>query len=347
MARKFILSYGFGKEDHTMTQRVSAVRLGHQASPLPILALPLVCAVWAYWTTLAEAAQRWAYDPQYSHGYLVPAFATVILWLRRSMAPTVLRPSWWGVPLLAAALALRLAGTHYYFVWLDAISFLPCLAGLCLMVGGVQAGCWAWPAIAFLVFMIPLPYRLEVMMADPLQHVATVASTFALQTLGFPALAEGNTILLNEVKLGIVEACSGLRMLVIFFALSTAVTVAIKRPLWEKLVIVASAIPIALLVNITRITVTGILHDTVGSDIANAVFHDLAGWLMMPLALGLLWVELTLLKRLLIETTPDRNQAALALMGLQGPPRRKRTPWKAPAAQEPSNAAQEPSKLGR
>jgi exosortase len=303
--------------------------------------------IWAYWTTLAENAQRWAYDPQYSHGYLVPAFAVVILWVRRHMAPAALKPSWWGVPLLAAAIGLRLAGTHYYYVWLDSVSLLPCLAGLCLIVGGAQAARWAWPAIAFLVFMIPLPYRMEAMMGEPLQHVATLASTFALQTLGLPALAEGNTILLNDVTLGIVEACSGLRMLVIFFALSTAVVMVIQRALWEKLLIVASAIPIALFVNVIRITVTGVLHVCVGSAIANAVFHDLAGWLMMPLALGLLWLELTLLKHLLIEPLPSRAQVGMTFMGLQGPPRRKRTPWKAaaPPAEEPSKrhapAAQE------
>src|SRR5262249_37351136 len=143
---------GFGKEDHTMTRPISATsRLG-QALPLAALVVPLICVVWAYWSTLAETAQRWGYDPQYSHGYLVPAFAAFMLWYRRSMAPLALRPTWWGVPLLAAALALRLVGTHYYYVWLDAVSLLPCLAGVCLMVGGIQAGRWAWPGIAFLMF---------------------------------------------------------------------------------------------------------------------------------------------------------------------------------------------------
>src|SRR5262249_56384836 len=90
--------------------------------------------------------------------------------------------------------------------------------------GGGWSSCrWALPAVAFLAFMIPLPYRLEVMVADPLQRLATTTSTFALQTLGLPALAEGKVILLNEVKIGIVEACSGLRMMMIFFAISTAV----------------------------------------------------------------------------------------------------------------------------
>jgi exosortase/archaeosortase family protein len=109
-------------------------------------------------------------------------------------------------------------------------------------------------------------------------------------------------ILLNEVEIGVVEACSGLRMLVIFFALSTGVALLTRRPLWEKTLLVASAIPIALMANITRITATGILHELdVGSAVTNAVFHDLAGWLMMPLGLALLGIELTLLNSLLLE----------------------------------------------
>jgi exosortase/archaeosortase family protein len=108
-------------------------------------------------------------------------------------------------------------------------------------------------------------------------------------------------ILLNEVELNVVEACSGLRMLVVFFAFATAVALIVKRPLWEKLLLLVSAIPIALVVNVLRITATGVLFETVSSQAAKLVFHDLAGWLMMPVALVLLGLELQLLKRLVID----------------------------------------------
>jgi exosortase len=230
--------------------------------------------------------------------------------------------------LLLAGVALRLAGTHYYFVWFDAISLIPCTAGVIWMVGGWKLCRWSLPAVMFLIFMIPMPYTLEVMMADPLQRLATLTSTFALQTLGLPAIADGNVILLNDVRIGIVEACSGLRMMVIFFALSTAVALVIRRPLWERMLIAASAVPIALIVNISRITVTGVLHDTVGTEIANAVFHDLAGWLMMPVALALLGVELAILSRLLIEPRVRQSQPALSLAGARSVANPVRTPWK-------------------
>lgn len=283
--------------------------------------------LWTYWTTLADAAERWTHDPQYSHGYLVPLFALVLLWLRRDvLSGEPLRPSWWGVPVLAAGFAVRAFGAYYFYVWFDAISLLPCLAGLCLLFGGPKALRWAWPAIAFLAFMVPLPYRLEIMMGGPLQHIATAVSTFLLQTLGYPALSEGTVILLNEIKLNIVEACSGLRMLVIFFALSSAVALLIRRSRTEKMVVLASAVPIALFANVTRITVTGVLYDAFNKRVAEAVFHDLAGWLMMPLALAILGLELAVLKRLLIEPADRPGPFALGVPAGPNPapsPRRR------------------------
>jgi exosortase len=303
----------------------------------------LLALLWAYWTTLAEAADRWAHDPQYSHGYLVPGFALALLWLRRGrLAGAELRPCWWGLVLLLGGVILRLQGTYFHFAWLDPISLLPCLAGLCVLLAGWRCLAWAWPAISFLFFMIPLPYSVSVEFARPLQVFATQASTALLQILGRPAVAEGNVILLNDVELGVVEACSGLRMLVVFFALSTAVAMLISKPLWERLFVAASAVPIALLVNVIRITATGVLHETAGKEVADAVFHDLAGWLMMPVALGLLALELKILKHLLIE--PDTCATPRA----PAPPasyRQARVSY-APAAtppQDPPAAAPEPT----
>src|SRR5205814_3292853 len=100
--------------------------------------------------------------------------------------------------------------------------------------------------------------------------------------------------------MGIVEACSGLRMLVVFVATSTAVAVLIRRSLLQRTLIVLSAVPIALFCNIVRITATGILHETVGHELANFVFHDVAGWLMAPAALALLGIELLVFRHLFL-----------------------------------------------
>src|SRR5205085_9966266 len=96
-------------------------------------------------------------------------------------------------------------------------------------------------------------------------------------------------------------ACNGLGMLMTFVAMTVGTVLVVRRPVVETVLIVLSAIPIALVANVTRITVTGILHVEVGGEIADYVFHDLAGWFMMPLALGLVWAELRLLGLLLLE----------------------------------------------
>jgi exosortase len=263
--------------------------------------------VWAYWPVLCGMAQRWLDDPQYSHGYLVPAFAGVLLWLRRDKAPALgPRLSWWGIPVLAAGVALLLAGVHYYVTWLEGISLLPCLAGVALLLGGRPALRWAWPAVAFCAFMVPMPYRVQTALAGPLQGVATGVSTFFLQTLGLPALAEGNVIVLNDVRIGVVEACSGLTMLTTFLALATAVALVIKRPWTDRLVIVVSAVPIAVVANAIRITATGVLYDAVSSEAAHAVFHDWAGLLMMVVALALLGLVYKVLGWLLVKAEDAR-----------------------------------------
>ena len=91
---------------------------------------------------------------------------------------------------MAAAAALYLAGAYFYFEWFSLVSLIPALAGIGLLSGGGNFLRWAWPGLAFLVFMLPLPYRVETALAHPLRSLATIVSTYALQTLGLPAVAE-------------------------------------------------------------------------------------------------------------------------------------------------------------
>jgi exosortase len=170
---------------------------------------------------------------------------------------------------------------------------------------------WAWLAIAFLVFMIPLPWRLENALGPPLRYLATRAGTYTLQTLGFMAFSEGNVIQLDDARIGVVEACSGLSMLITFIALSTGMAMVVERPLVDRVVLVLSAIPVALLANIARITMTGILHETAGGSVADRYYHDLAGWVMIPFALVLYWCVIWVFSHILVEV-----DASDALVGV-------------------------------
>ena len=282
----------------------------HRVRPRTLLLMVGFGAVllWSYWPTLGEMVGRWIEDPRYSHGFLVPAFALFLLWYRREDAARLeLGIHGWGAVLIAAGIVLQLAGAFIHLEWVEMASLLPTLAGLFVLLGGWPALKWSWPAIAFLFFMIPLPFAVENAVGQPLQRIATLSSTFALQTLGLSAIAEGNTIAMDHARVGVVEACNGLGMLFMFFAFSVAVALLIDRPLVDRLLIVAGAIPTALLANILRITITGLLHETVGSEAANMVYHDLAGWLMMPLALAFLWIEIVLLSHLFVTPPPPQT----------------------------------------
>ncbi|MCI0458954.1 MAG: exosortase/archaeosortase family protein [Gemmataceae bacterium] len=261
--------------------------------------------LWCYWSSLAEVSERWANDPQYTQGFLIPGFALAVLWARRRQLPAgPQRGSWWAVPLVALGMGLRLVSTHYHLESLELLSLIPCVAGVCLAVGGWPLLRWAWPAVAFLVFMLPLPHRVEVALSNPLRRLATMVSAYLLQAMGFPTVAEENVILVDEVRIGVVEACSGLGMIMTLSALTLTVTFFCDRPRWEKVVIVLSAVPIALVANVLRITLTGVLYGLWDSTVADVFFHDLAGWVMMPVALGLLWLEFQILSRLFIEVAP-------------------------------------------
>jgi len=261
------------------------------------------CLLWSLWPALAAMADRWSTDPRYAHGYLVPMFSLALLWMRRSRLDGV-KPgkSTWGLAFVGLGVAVQLVGGYFRSGTLEGFSLLPYLAGLALLLGGWRVLDWAWPSIGFLAFMVPLFWRVETTLGPQLQSVATRASTYLLQTLGFMAFAEGNVIQLNEARIGVVEACSGLSMLITFVALSTAAALVVKRPLLDRIVLVASSIPVALVANIARITVTGILHDRVGGTAASTFYHDIAGWLMIPFALILYWFEIWILSHLLIET---------------------------------------------
>jgi exosortase len=269
---------------------------------LPLLLLAS-CLLWATWPVIDAMVGRWSRDPRYAHGYFVPTFALALLWMRRArLAGVRLSPSLWGLAPVGLGAATQLVGGYYRIGWIEGLALLPYLVGLSLLLGGGRYLQWAWPSIGFLFFMMPLPWSVEIALGPPLQAIATAASTYLLQTLGLMAFAEGNVIHLNEAQIGVAEACSGLSMLMTFIALSTAAALIVKRPLLDRIVLVASSIPVALLANIARIVMTGALHEMVGGHAATTFYHDLAGWVMMPLALVLYWIEIAILSRILIET---------------------------------------------
>lgn len=299
---------------------MSAANATHQNRKrifLPVIGLVVLLAA-AFGPVLWDLFNVWESNPQYSHGYLVPVFAAGLLWLRRdSLRVDQLRPSFAGLPLIAAGLLLRHFGAFIHIDLIEQVSLIACLPGIVVAAGGWEALRWSWPSIAFLLFMLPMPYRLEVALQGPLQRIGTIASTFVMQTVGLPAISTGNVIDVNGARINVVEACSGLSMLTIFFALSTAVAMISHRPLFERLFIVLSALPIAIISNVLRITATGTLYAFRFDAKFVEFFHDAAGLFMMPVALGLLWLECSFLSRLIVVDEIDSfHQPLVAVAGV-------------------------------
>lgn len=279
----------FAAEMHEPEQRLAWLVIGILTALL----------TYSYWPGLLNAQSSWN-NPQYSHGWIVPLFAAGLLfWWRQPVQPVTLSARLAGLGLLVGSFALRLWCARYRIVTIDMYTFVPALAGVFLMAGGWQMFRWAGAPIAFLIFMYPLPDEATRYLLGPLQTLATMVSSFALQTLGFDAYREGNQIILGDRHLNVVDACSGLRMLTIFAALSVALVLLGSREWWENAVIIASAVPIALIVNSIRITVTGVMY-TIDPDLADKFVHDWAGYFMMPMALGMLFFEQQLLSWLVV-----------------------------------------------
>jgi exosortase/archaeosortase family protein len=131
---------------------------------------------------------------------------------------------------------------------------------------------------------------------------------------------------LNHERLNVEEACSGLGMLMTFFALATAVAIIVKRPVLDKVVILLSAAPVAVLANVLRIVLTGIFAETIGTDVAFTFYHYGAGLFMVPVALGLIWLELKVIDHLLVAPPPEvpRHEVGLNLGLASGPSQKKR-----------------------
>lgn len=260
--------------------------------------LPVGGLIWSYWPTLAELWQFWQNNQDYSVGQLVPLVAVYLVWAdRKKLKEVPSRVCWWGLFGLAAAQAVRFAGLYYDYVSLERYSLVLTVASLCWLLFGpsVLRRC-GW-VFLFLLLMVPLPGRVHNAVTLPLQGFATRAAAFILELLGYWVVRKGHVLQVNEsTQAAVAEACSGLRMLTAFIFVSAVLAFLVKRPRWQKGVVVLSSIPIAILANAVRLIVTVVLFDSVNSELADKFFHDFAGVVMMPMAILIVMAELWLLR---------------------------------------------------
>ena len=273
----------------------------------------------AYRLTILELFRTWSDDPNYSHGFLVIPISLFILWRRLNDMPwdgpqEEASRSWVGWVTLVLILGMRFFAYEWSMQWLENATLLPAIVCLVWTFGGASLMWRAWPALAFLIFMFPLPPDLNGMISLPLQRIAATGSYFFLQLAGFWATQQGNIIHLKTPRgmspLDVALACNGLKMLMTLAATVTATVMLLDLPVWKRITILISAVPIAMISNIIRIFMTGCCYYYIDGDHAKEWAHDISGWMMMPLALLLVALELQVLSWLTPEKTKDEEEVA-------------------------------------
>jgi exosortase len=255
--------------------------------------------LWSYWPVLVDLWGIWQRSDEYSSGMLVPFLALYVLWGRRhKIAAISLRPSIWGIGLFAVAQMMRYFGLFFMYSSAERLSLVASIASLTLLLFGWQLFRKVLPILFFLCLMLPLPRSIHTAIMLPLQNLATSSAVFFLEMTGYTVIQQGNVINLNGVTIAVAEACNGLRMVTSFFVIVGLVVLLIQRSWWEKLIVLCSGLPIALLCNAVRLTITAIVFTKLSGEKLEIIFHDFGGYAMMPLALVIVIFELWFLAKL-------------------------------------------------
>jgi len=271
-----------------------------------------VAFIWNYRSGLADLWDLWQKSDEYSSGLLVPFLAIYVLWSRRhDIAKCPVRPSMWGLVAFAGAQVVRLLGLFLMYSSAERLSIIMSIASLVLLLFGWQIFRKVFSTLLFLCLMLPWPNIVQYYVGLHLQRYATSSAVFCLETIGYEIMREGNIIHIHNASVAVAEACNGLRMITAFFVISGLVVLLVKRAWWEKLVILISSLPIALLCNTVRLAVTAIFFTMVEGEQWEKIFHDFGGYAMMPLALAAVVGELWLLKKL--TTLPEPREAVIVV----------------------------------
>ncbi|WP_422930969.1 exosortase/archaeosortase family protein [Singulisphaera sp. PoT] len=253
-----------------------------------VISLLLLCMTFE--VNLRHFVYAWTTDENYSHGFLVPFISLYFANLAYKRGPISTKGGvGLGLFMLAVSLFGRLVMVLLPIPFLGDLAFLLGVAGVCALIGGTQALRRYGFAIFFLIFMVPLPIALYTKFASPLQLLASQIATVVLNATGVPALCEGNMMSLpGGIQMFVAEACSGMRQLTGFLALTAAVAYLSGRPGWYRVAVILSAIPIAITANVTRVILTGYIMYFVDKQYASGTYHTLEGLLMMGFGLALL-----------------------------------------------------------
>ena len=246
---------------------------------------------------IGSIVSQWLTDPGWSHGFLIPLFSLYFLnQSKQEILNIRTKPNYLGLLLLVGVILFYVFNTitpagYGYFRQISAVG---AFGAAVLFLGGWVLLKYTWLPITYLIFAIPLPDEILRSATIPMRLWAAAASTAVLNLIPkMDAIANGVVIDIAykgkamEPPLDVAEACSGMRLLMTFFALGVAMAYLHYRPAWQRLVLLASTIPIAILCNVLRVTITGLIYVFCDPQYAQGIYHDLLGMAMLPIAFGL------------------------------------------------------------
>ncbi len=254
---------------------------------ISVLLLGIVCKDGLVWLL-----EQWK-EPDYSHGYMIPAVCVYMLWQRRDeIAPHIGQGGYLGVLLLVFALLLWLLGEGSALLALTQYAFLFGIFALSVLWLGIRGTLLIWAPLAYLFFMIPLPDFFYNSLSNNLQLISSALGVAIVRLFGISVFLEGNIIDLGVYQLQVVEACSGLRYLFPLVSFGFLIAYIYKGPVWQRLLIFFSTVPITVLMNSVRIGVIGVTVEYFGIAAAEGVLHDFEGWVVFMACLAALTFEI-------------------------------------------------------
>jgi len=269
--------------------------------------------VYLFHNEIGGIVRRWVNDPSWSHGFLIPLFSLYFIdQHKKEILNLQTRPNYLGLFLLICGLVfhpLNIASPSGY-AYLQPIGMIAILGAVILFLGGWRLVKYTWLPVAFLVFAVPLPQRYYFAFTMPMRLLAAKVATALLNLVSqMEATASGVVIDVIykgqrlEPALNVAEACSGMRLLMAFLALGVAMAYLHYRPVWQRIILLASTIPIAIFCNTIRVTVTGFIYVLIHPRYTQGIYHDILGIAMLPLAFALYGFLAWFMSNLFIEET--------------------------------------------
>jgi exosortase len=258
--------------------------------------------------------QRWR-EPNWSHGYLIPLFSLYLLYCRwDQICRTPMKTSPAGlVILIASLLAMIICIYPISNPWLVQLTMIPALFGLVLYQVGWKMMKLAWLPVVYLVLAIPVNDTVYTQVSLPLQNVAAFASSTFLSAIGVTLETSASQLMIksnggNWYPVTVAEACSGVRSLMAFIALGVALAYLAERPVWQRAILLVMIIPVVVLTNMARVTITCYMYVIDRPELGQKFMHTFLGMLMLIPAGLALWGLAKLMDALFVEETVEEEE---------------------------------------